>query len=449
MKRLIEKGLMFGNLLPVDSPALVERYRRALQHLTGRDTELNDFHVDISGYSPEIGAELNDHLYLNPNGCNRQFILLTTEQKTAPLLNAKFSFSRGVLRKFIDVNEAEIFALTTRDAVAGELVNSVFDLPTADRLFAIRRIAVEADTTAGDVSTARELTGRIERFKTEEDAWWDDVLIAEMIELASNTGDVTRNPIDLKQVTVEAGSFWTGHFGGIYLFRDVDHPTMVSSDPVPANMPIENVCGLGDRRKVAKFLDRNRLAEPITRAGNANVAAILKQKMDFILVDVAAAQGYDISGATRRDLRQVARSLASSVPEEFHGLADLLRWFEGGGDRPRIRPDHPAYFYTIRSGQHEHRELVNQMLAELAPLDVLQLFICHKSLFYRLYGTWPEAKKRYVADFLANEYLVDKAGQRDALFGLGQGIGKHGPDGTADPEHMLHLVGPWGAVRER
>lgn len=52
MRRLIEKGLMFGNLVEVSSPALVERYRRALRHLTGKDTALTDFHIDISGYAP-------------------------------------------------------------------------------------------------------------------------------------------------------------------------------------------------------------------------------------------------------------------------------------------------------------------------------------------------------------------------------------------------------------
>ncbi|WP_338128000.1 DUF6638 family protein, partial [Lentibacter algarum] len=81
MKRLISAGLMFGNLIEVSSPALVERYNRALKHLTGKTTQLTDFHIDISGYSPEIGDELGDPIYLNPNGANRQFILLTTSQK--------------------------------------------------------------------------------------------------------------------------------------------------------------------------------------------------------------------------------------------------------------------------------------------------------------------------------------------------------------------------------
>ncbi len=84
---------------------------------------------------------------------------------------------------------------------------------------------------------------------------------------------------------------------------------------------------------------------------------------------------------------------------------------------PRITSDHPAYFYTLRAGNHADRDLVNMLLSELAPKDVRQLFICHKELFYKLYATWSETKKSYVADFLYREYQVDKLGTRKALFG--------------------------------
>lgn len=447
MKRLIEKGLMFGNMVPVTSDALVERYNRALKHLTGKTTALDDFHIDISGYSPEIGFELGDDLYLNPNGCNRQFILLSTEQKTAPLLDAQFSFSRTVLRRFIEENEAKLFALTTRDAVDGELANTVFDLSTPARLFDIRRIVVEADTTAGDVKNARKLTEKIERFRTEDDAWWDDVLIAEMIGLAKQTGDVTRNPVDLSPITVEVPNYWTPHFGGVYLFRDVEHTALISvGDPEKlGRVPMDDVLPLSHPNRIAKFLEVNDLVEPIVKARNVDAAAILRQKMDFILVDVAATVGHDLTGATRRDLRMLARTLGSALPKAFHGLADLLRWVEGGGDWPRITSEHPAYFYTLRSTAHKDRDLVNQLLAELTPLDVRQLFICHKALFYQLYRGWPESKRGFVADFLQQEYQVDKAGTRAALFGPEPGM--EDPHPLKKPERLIELVGPWGAVR--
>ena len=219
MNRLIRHGLMFGNLFHVNSPALVDRYNRALEHLTGKRTALTDFHVDISGYSPEVGDELGDHLYLNHAGVNRQFILLGMEQRRAPLLNAKFSTSRGILQQFFAENEAQLFALTARDAVAGELVNSVYDVSTPARLFDIRRITVEADTTGGTVRDATKLGEMVDRFKNDRDGWYDDVLIAEMITLAGKTGDVVRNPVQLKKMSFDQRNFWTAHFGGCTCFR--------------------------------------------------------------------------------------------------------------------------------------------------------------------------------------------------------------------------------------
>jgi len=464
MNRLISAGLMFGNLVEISSPALVERYRRAMQHLTGRSTALEDFHIDISGYSPEIGAELGDDLYLNPNGCNRQFILLTTAQKTAPLLNAEFSTSRGILRQFIEANESALFALTARDAVAGELQNTVYELSNPARLFDIRRVTIDADTIGGHVKDAAKLAKLIDRFRAEPDGWRDDLLIADMITLAKRTGDVTRVPVSLPQMTFEQPNVWTSHFGGVYIFRKMQSPAALTVAPSHSlgPLPIANVFSLSERNQIAAWLQSNDLAEPIVKARGADAAAILRQKMDFVLVAAADTLGLSLDGATRADLRQIARRLGSALPEEFKGLADLLRWVETGGDWPRIDSEHPAYFYTLRARGGPDRDLVNMLLAELAPLDVRQLFICHKDLFYRLYARWSEAKRGWVVDFLTREYKIDKAGARAALFGPEPGMEDSpaetppsviGPWGSVYRESDLRYgrieaVGPWGAVQK-
>jgi hypothetical protein len=455
VKRLIEKGLMFGNLVPVESPVLVDRYNRALKHLTGKVTALTEFHIDISGYSPEIGDELDDDLYLNHNGVNRQFILLSTEQKTAPLLNVKFSTSRGILRQFITENETQLFALTARDAVAGELVNSVYAVDTPEKLFDIRKITIEADTTSGTVATAAKLTGLINRFKTERDAWWDDVLIAEMIGLAQITGDLTRNPVALKAMTFQQDNFWTSHFDGLYLFRSLENPALIASGDKArlGQLPIKTVMDFRDRSAIARFLQSNDLVEPIVEARGVDAAAILHQKMDFIVAEVASVMGEKLEGVTRRDLRALGRRYANLLPPDWQGLAALARWAEDGGDWPRITSDHPAYFYTLRAKARPDADLVNMLLSELSPLDIRQLFICHKEAFYRAYQGWSEPKRAYVVDFLAREYMVDKAGTRAALFGAEEPMrepqaatpwGKVVPSGLED---MIERVGPWGAAR--
>jgi hypothetical protein len=448
MKRLIQRGLMFGNLIRVDSPALIERYNRALHSLTGKRTELDEFHIDISGYSYEVGEELGDHLYLNPNGVNRLFIILTTEQKSAPLLNAKFSTSRGILRQFIEENEAKLFALTAHDAVAGELDNSVFDASSPARLLDIRTITVNADTTQSHVKNARDLADKIERFQTEEDAWFDDVLIAEMIGLAKQTGDVTRQPIDIARPTYQQDNFWTDHFGGLYVFRDVAEPAVIAvgdKDPLGV-MPIETTLDFADRNGIAAFLEVNELVEPIIKARGVDGAAILRQKMDFILVDAATTQGVEIDGMDHRALHRLAQRMGSSLPEEFLKLNQLVRWALNGGKWPRIASDDASYFYTLRARpDHPDRDLINMMLSELAPLDIRQLFICHKQAFYAAYAGWPDAKKDYVAEFLYRDYAANKAGAREALFGGEEPPAK--PVSQAPKEDILDLVGPWGAVR--
>lgn len=440
MERLIRSGLMFGNLVHVASPALVARYNRALEHLTGKTTTLSDFYIDISGYSPEIGHELGDPLYLNHAGVNRQFILLTTQQKDAPLLDMKFSTSYGILRQFIEDNEPALFALTAHDAVAGELVNSVYDMSTPARLFDIRRISIEADTVGGALKQADALDDKVTRFMNEEDAWYDDVLIAEMITLAGETGDVVRNPINLRKMSFDQRNFWTAHFGGTYLFQDVDHPALITGGRGQGfeGVPIKYAFHLQQRNQVAKFLDLNDLVEPIAKARGIDAGAILRQKMDFILVDALADHGLAFEGRSRTDMRRLARQYAQDLPEEFHVLAALVNWAENGGPWPRISSESPAYFYTLRAADHPDADLVNMLLSELAPKDIRQLFICHKPLFYDRYVTWSEEKKAYVVDFLVNEYQMDKVGTRKALFG-------HEPPMQKDD--LIARVGPWGAVR--
>ncbi|WP_439523606.1 DUF6638 family protein [Marivita sp.] len=443
MNRLIQSGLMFGNLIHVTSPALIERYNRALLHLTGKTTTQTDFHIDISGFSPEVGDELNDPLYLNHNGVNRQFILLTTQQKTAPLLDAKFSTSRDILRQFIEANESQLFALTAKDAVAGELVNTVFDVSNPERLFDIHTIRIEADTTQGTVRDADKLGALVDRFKTEPDGWHDDVLIAEMITLAKRTGDVVRNPVRLKQMEFKQENFHTSHFGGMYVFRQVDHPAAICAGDVVPGLPIAYAFTLQDRNKVAKFLDLNGLVEPIVKARGIDASAILRQKMDFIVVDIAQEAEIDLTGATRRDIRGLARRYSDRLPPEWHALNQLVHWADGDAKWPRIASDNPAYFYTLRASDTPDATLVNMLLSELSPKDIRQLYICHKEAFYAAYRGWTDTKRAYVVDFLTREYVADKAGAREALFGHDAPLEEPKPV----REDMITRVGPWGAVR--
>ncbi len=448
MMRLIKRGLMYGNLVPVTSSALVARYNRALKHLTGKETALEEFHIDISGYSPEIGHEFGDDLYLNPKGCNQQFILLTTEQKHGPLLQSNFSTSRSILRDFIADNEAQLFALTAREAVAGELINSVFEITRPKDLLNINQITVEADTAGELIADAATLEADIARFMDEDDAWWDDVLIAKMVELAKQTGNIHRHPINLTAKPYAQGNYYTSHFGGIYIFRDAKTPTIIARENVEG---LEDMAGLkvltfADRKDIARFLRSEGLVELIATSRNEKQAAIVRQKLDFIVISVAASSGDELGTLTRQDIRTLERNYSSQMPEAYEGLMGIWRWTSLGGDYPELEPEHEAYFYALRAEQGRDRDLINMLLADLSPLDFRQLFICHKDAFYAAYQSWGEAKKDYVARFLDEEYALDKAGAREALFGPEPAMeAPKGPKTKAEKEDHIR----WKYVQTR
>ncbi|GLQ21619.1 DUF6638 family protein [Algimonas porphyrae] len=419
MMRLIKAGLMYGNLYEVSSKAMVERYNRALEFLIGKRTGLTEFHIDIAGYSPEVAHELDDELYLNPLGANQMFILLSLDQKTAPLLGSQFSTSRSILRRYIDDNEAQLFALTAREAVAGELLDSVFKIDSPSDLLDLNRIEVSADTTQSHVAEAEALTGQIDRFLRERDAWWDDVLIAEMIELAKRTGNIQRNPVKLDSQVFTQGNYFTTHFGGVYIFRDAQTPTLISRNPVAGieDVDIAQTLTLNDRKAISDWLYEEGLTELIVQRPNSDNALIIRQKLDFIVASTAADQGHDLSDLTRQNVRQLERRYANELPDEYVGLMEVWRWASMGGRVPKLGPDHPAFFYALRASRHPDRDLVNMLLSELSGLDFRQLFICHKSLFYEAYRDWSDSKKDFVVRFLEHEYAIDKAGAREALFG--------------------------------
>ena len=120
----------------------------------------------------------------------------------------------------------------------------------------------------------------------------------------------------------------------------------------------------------------------------------------------------------------------------------MVSWKETGRKWKLVTRDQTEELYTLRASDTKDAALINMLLAELAPKDARQMFICYKDLFYATYATWREAKKAYVVDFLVAEYQVDKAGARDTLFGHDQPMQE-----PAQQRDIIDRVGPWGAVR--
>ncbi|MFT7106093.1 MAG: hypothetical protein ACJAVT_000610 [Yoonia sp.] len=93
------------------------------------------------------------------------------------------------------------------------------------------------------------------------------------------------------------------------MFRGVEHPAAIVAQPKKqvGALPIPCTFDFKDRSAIAKFLSINKLVEPIMETRGVDSAAIIRQKMDFIVISVAAEMKEVFTGTTRRDLPRMSR----------------------------------------------------------------------------------------------------------------------------------------------
>ena len=144
--------------------------------------------------------------------------------------------------------------------MAVEPVDGALDAASPAGPPAIRRTAVQACTTR-PTGALRE---RMRRFRSEPGAWWNSVLVAEVIEFARRTHDVTRAPRALDRASSEAPDFHTPHFGGRHILRVAAEPMAIACEPLGLPGP---AIRLADRDAVAPVPVEEDLAERIVRRG--------------------------------------------------------------------------------------------------------------------------------------------------------------------------------------
>lgn len=214
--------LIYGRLLPVEEPHLIDRYNKALAAFGLPATKLARFTIDRTGYSPEIADELGEPSYLDPNDVNRRFIILTPAQIELPVVHTAFSNTSQLVYEFMTKNQRAIDALTIKDVIYGEIEELVAKVETIEDLLSINQVEFRVLSAEDVVGKAAELGTLVDRLKQEPDAWRDSAMLNRMVELAKVTGDIRENALVPDQVIFRHNAYWTSHFGGLYVFVDAD-----------------------------------------------------------------------------------------------------------------------------------------------------------------------------------------------------------------------------------
>ncbi|MGV8938954.1 MAG: DUF6638 family protein [Allorhizobium sp.] len=427
MNRLLEAELIYGRLLAIREPHLIGRYNKALAGFGLRPTALAEFDIDMTGFSPQIADELGDRDYLDPNRVNRRFIILTPEQENLPVVHTSFSNTAGLMHEFFSANARAINAVTIKDALYGEIEDSVAVVETIEDLLSINEVRFKVLSAEDLLGKAGELRQLSDRLQTDPDAWRDDDMLNRMVELSKQTGDIRQNELVPDKLVFRHDAFWANHFGGVFVFVE-DKTTTVICDPATPGYrrtrPWQvSYISSQDPAQIFEFLSRSGRIE-LPRASWVEQSGLLQHRADMVIaglinrvepdIDLAAVDRIWMQTWIQRNaslinadglypfLMEAARKIAAAGSIGINEVSAERRFL-----LVRARPDHPDQWLT------------NRLISQLNASDFLSRFIFDKQGFYDAYGRYSESFREYVVQRLTDTYLRDKKSLRNRLYGIG------------------------------
>ncbi|WP_420407076.1 DUF6638 family protein [Hoeflea sp.] len=426
MKRLIESELIYGRLLPVREPHLIARYNKALDAFGLPETALEEFRIDMTGFSPEIAQELDDVQYLDPNGVNRRFVVLTPDQENLPVVHTQFSNTAGLMHEFFDGNRRVIHAITIKDALFGEIEDPVAEVHDIEDLLRIEEVRFRVLSAEDILGKAAQLRTLVDRLKTSKDGWRDDAMLNRMVELARQTGDIRQNALVPDKLVFPHQSYWANHFGGVFIFRDDRTTTVICDSHAPGfrrSRPWEvSYIDAGDHARIFDYLSKSgRLQLP--RASWVEPSGFFEHRAEMAVFDLIGKVDPE-AGLDRADrvwLQTWMHRNAGLIAEQriYPFLQESIREISATGQikMREVREDRRLMLCRA-APDHPDQWLVNRLLARLAPFDFVSRFIFDKQGFYEAYEGYSEGYRAHVVKVLSETYLKDKAALRARLYGL-------------------------------
>lgn len=426
MELLRANEMIYGRLLPVEEPHLIERYNKALKAFGLKPTKLKKFDIDRTGFSPQIGEELGDPLYLDPNEVNRRFIILTPAQADLPVVHTAFSNTSQLVYEFFAKNSRAIDALTIKDVIYGEIEDSVNKVRDIEDLLSINQVEFRVLSAEDVLGKASELATLVDRLKQEPDAWRDNKMLERMVELAKVTGDIRENALVPDQVIFRHNAFWTSHFGGLYVFIDKDMTTVISDPAAPGfrrSRPWQvSYLSIRDADRVFRFLASTGRIE-LPRASWIESSNYLEHRAEMAIGALIRESEPDVDpGKFDRVWLQTW----------IHGHAELINQdgtfpFLNAAKREiaqlgqlRIDEVSPQHRFLVVRAKPDHPDawLTNRLISDFVPNDFVSRYVFNKQGFYKDYEQFGEAWRRHVVNTLKTTYLKDKEAFRERLYGL-------------------------------
>ena len=426
MQELIEYNLIYGRLLTISEPHLIERYNRALEAFGLPKTKLEKFQIDMMGYSPQVAEDIGVPMFLEQDISKRFFILITPEQENLPVVGTCYSNTAGLLHVFFEKNSRAIRLATIKDVLYGEIDDNLLVINDITDLLSIEQVEFKVRSAEDVLIKADKLRRRIDRLMEVPSAWRDDQMINEMIDLAKVTGDIRNNELVPDQLVFRHNSYYLDHFGGVYVFLDNKKFTIICDSRAPgfrrASPWKVDYIAIDDKHAIYEFLARSGRIQLPQASWLKNSGFIEhREKMAVHGLMHATDPSLNLADMTEKDIRAWAYKNAALIQRDpvIAFLHDIKGGFSEGRPPQVDRMTDDMRFLVIRAKpNHVDHWITNRLISSFVSSDYVSRFIFDKPGFYRTYTAYAPAFKELVVKELVEGYLQDKKALRGALYGF-------------------------------
>lgn len=409
MQKLKEANLYRSELIPV-SGKLVERYNKCLLTLGFTETKLKSFSIDGVGWSPEVAEEKKDVQYLNHGDANPHGIIISPLQKGKPVYLPFHSFDREMMKHVFRTHGKKINDITRDSAICIDFDQDIdvfyepLDILKYEDVSITFRLIDDLDRIQ------KEQLELISKFKTAHN-FIDESLQAKILDSAKQYGDLRGRDLDLHPLHFSTNSFYTRAFEGVYLLRDFIKPIVIFESKDAYKEAIKDtvhdvliyhvehpelVDKLRDHLIIQCNLESSVSTSRYDRIKKNELAQFLKDTQHpirDILSDKVLFKSYlnKIDIKLRKQVMSVEIYLEKLEKSNAYKISDIV--------------DQSIYFAMHEphsSLSAEHRDLINKLLINIAPNDVLLLYWYDKEQFYENYKNWDDSFKDWVIETISN-----------------------------------------------
>jgi hypothetical protein len=233
-----------------------------------------------------------------------------------------------------------------------------------------------------------------------------------------------------EKVVFRHDAFWSGHFGGLFVFLD-DRSTTVICDPKAPGFrrsrPWQvSYIPLDDHEHIFEFLKKTRRIE-LPHASWTEESGFLAHRAEMVLLSLIHAHdpGVEFERVDPIWLQTWVHRNAGTVARDgrYPFLQAAERKLRADGTYPIEEADIAHRFLLLRARpDHRDRWLVSRLLSTLVPADFVTRFVFDKQGFYDAYENYSEGFRAFAVKTLLNTYLRDKAAFRRRLYGFEEDI---------------------------